>query len=611
LLEFEALENLTRTQKLAFQRSFNKSRNAMDAELVQRTKVLTQTLHRNAKNASQSNELAIQYMVDTQSQQLLAIEQVKANLTNFTAALLKSVILRDIPALNAEQAKIESLREAFSQGTDIGGLAFQNALTALLAQSDETTGLTATRIQQQENLLEEAKLSDAMKHDVALLLAHARAQAVTAMSRITQSSATVKSDITTARYMLWGLIGVAVALGALATFYTQYGLVKPLTALTITTERLAHGRLDPIYGFQNREDELGRMAAALTIFRENSLKVEELNKTNAEREASVARERQEMFELLDSEIGTVVSAAAKGDFQKRVTRAFDDEKINNLAQSVNRLVESTDQGLSALREALTAMAAADLTHEMHGEFYGTFEELRNDATKTASDLSGLVMQIREAAVLSQDKSEEITDGAMLLAKSSQEQAATLQETSAMMEQLATGVSNNADSLQAAEKLFDQVVQKSDSGRKTADHAVDSVARIEASSGKISEIVAVIDAISFQTNLLALNAAVEAARAGEAGKGFAVVASEVRTLAQRSANAAKEIGALIDESAANVSEGVVNVQSTWIGLPSKMHRSQISLLPLRARFPQKSPRSPGGFQRSKPAKRITTQAEVSQ
>jgi len=168
---------------------------------------------------------------------------------------------------------------------------------------------------------------------------------------------------------------------------------------------------------------------------------------------------------------------------------------------------------------------------------------------------------------------EINMGADDLSKRTEEQASSLEETAATTEELAASVKASAQASKDAARIADEAMQAAESGGAIAGQAVDAMARIETASQKISDIIRVIDDIAFQTNLLALNAAVEAARAGEAGKGFAVVASEVRTLAQRSGEAAKDISGLISSSNAEVGEGVKLVRQAGDQLARILAASQ--------------------------------------
>lgn len=176
-------------------------------------------------------------------------------------------------------------------------------------------------------------------------------------------------------------------------------------------------------------------------------------------------------------------------------------------------------------------------------------------------LHRIVSTITDASNSVRAGSSEIAAGNLDLASRTEEQAAAIVETAASMEQIAVTVKNNADNAHKATRLTEQATDIAGQGEALVDEVVDVINKIDESAQKIGDINSIIDGIAFQTNILALNAAVEAARAGEQGRGFAVVAGEVRSLAQRSANAAKEISTLIDESTGRVSKGVALVNET--------------------------------------------------
>jgi len=257
---------------------------------------------------------------------------------------------------------------------------------------------------------------------------------------------------------------------------------------------------------------------------------------------------------VEKEVVEIVQAAVAGDFSKRLPLAGKDGFFKQLAEGINRLMETTAQGLNDLAGMLDALAKGDLTQTITRQYQGMFGQLKDDANLTATQLTGIIGQIKEAAELIGTASKEIADGNVDLSQRTEEQAANLEETAASMEQLTSTVKQNADNARQANQLAASASEVAVKGGEVVGQVVQTMSAINESSKKVVDIISVIDGIAFQTNILALNAAVEAARAGEQGRGFAVVATEVRTLAQRSAAAAKEIKELIGNSVHKVEDG---------------------------------------------------------
>lgn len=188
------------------------------------------------------------------------------------------------------------------------------------------------------------------------------------------------------------------------------------------------------------------------------------------------------------------------------------------------------------------------------EFAGAFDELKESCNSTAGNLARMLGEIRIAADTINTASSEISDGNTDLSSRTEQQASNLEETASSMEELTGTVRQNSDNARQANALAANAAEVAVGGGVLIEQVVTTMASINESAQKIADIIGVIDGIAFQTNILALNAAVEAARAGEQGRGFAVVASEVRTLAQRSANAAKDIKGLISDSVNKIRNG---------------------------------------------------------
>ena len=210
--------------------------------------------------------------------------------------------------------------------------------------------------------------------------------------------------------------------------------------------------------------------------------------------------------------------------------------------------------LSEVSQVMLSLSEGKMNKKVEGEYEGQFENLKIATNNYCKKLSDIVNNIRQVSDLVNNGSEEISSGNMDLSRRTESQASALEETSASMEQLTSTVKNNADNANDANQLAKETRNQAQLGGDVVEKAVKAMNEINQASGKISNIISVIDEIAFQTNLLALNAAVEAARAGEQGRGFAVVATEVRNLAGRSASAAKEIKELIEDSVNKIEEG---------------------------------------------------------
>ena len=269
---------------------------------------------------------------------------------------------------------------------------------------------------------------------------------------------------------------------------------------------------------------------------------------------------------INGEIQRLAAAAAVGDFSQRGDTARFDHDFRRMIGHLNAMMQVSDDNLGKLSQLLSAIAEGDLTARMHGDFQGVFATMRDDANATVAQLTQIVGQIQEAAGSINLAAGEIATGNSDLSRRTEQQAANLEETAASMEELTSTVRQNAEHARQANQLAIGAHTVATQGGHVVGEVVTTMAAIQTSSKKIAEIISVIDGIAFQTNILALNAAVEAARAGEQGRGFAVVASEVRTLAQRSAGAAKEIKGLIDDSVGKVAEGsqLVNQAGATMG-----------------------------------------------
>ena len=277
--------------------------------------------------------------------------------------------------------------------------------------------------------------------------------------------------------------------------------------------------------------------------------------TDGERIGFVVEWRDRTDELaLESEIARIVEAAAQGDLGQRLdaerTRGF----FARLSRGINHFLDTTQDSVREVRELLHALSEGRLDQRIERDFQGDFGQMKTDANATADRLAAVIGQLQEAAAHIDTAASEISAGNNDLSVRTEQQAANLEETAASMEEMTSIVRQNAHNAHQANELAQATANAACEGEAVVQQAMATMDEIEASSRRIADIIRIIDGISFQTNILALNAAVEAARAGEQGRGFAVVAGEVRALAQRSAEAAREIKQLIEDSVDRVGAG---------------------------------------------------------
>jgi methyl-accepting chemotaxis protein len=347
-------------------------------------------------------------------------------------------------------------------------------------------------------------------------------------------SQSILLSATTDSTVLWTIAGsVAGILVGLfgAIMMSSRSITAPLNRLKLAMGELAGGNYDARIDDTDRKDEIGAMAGTVLVFKQNGLEMRRLE-TETEQSRSVAEAQRNQSE------------------GERIARTREQDRLSAEQRDVMNL----------LANGLDRLSQGDLTCGIDTEVAEAYEKLRDDFNTAVSRLSETVATIQSTSADVGSSAREINTGANDLSKRTEEQASSLEETAATTEELAASVKASAQSSKDAVALAEQAMSVAEKGGAIVTDAVDAMARIESASRKISDITSVIDEIAFQTNLLALNAAVEAARAGDAGKGFAVVASEVRTLAQRSGEAAKDITALIGESGREVEQGVTLVRS---------------------------------------------------
>jgi methyl-accepting chemotaxis protein len=327
-----------------------------------------------------------------------------------------------------------------------------------------------------------------------------------------------------------GLLQIVVALaiaaaGVGAMWATARGIAAPIARMTEAMRRLAGGDLSTEIPGVGRSDEIGGMAAAVQVFKD-----EALEKGKLEVEAVATRQSTE-------------SERGRTEAERAVAAERQAEVVEGLASS------------------LAQLAAGDLTCTLERAFAPEYERLRVDFNASLAALEQSMCAVSANTEAIRAGAGEISTASDDLSQRTEQQASSLEETAAALEEITATVKKTAEGAKHARDVVSIAKADADKSSDVVREAMAAMTGIDKSSKQISQIIGVIDEIAFQTNLLALNAGVEAARAGDAGRGFAVVASEVRALAQRSAQAAKEIKGLISASSAQVDQGVLLVTKT--------------------------------------------------
>ncbi|BDA83630.1 methyl-accepting chemotaxis protein [Aureimonas sp. SA4125] len=415
-------------------------------------------------------------------------------------AAVQDLLTRAGALMPGRRADIENLRTTFADGLKIS--------EAAMATSDAGSTVNAAVLMEKADaeiakfILAVATLNSAMSAEIDIL-----------SNELTESSARASWMI------ILGAIAAAAVATILAMLIVAKGITGPLARLQGRMGDLAAGRIGVEIDGRTRRDEIGEMATAVQVFKE------------------AAHENMRL--------AGVASAAEQAQVTLRERQAaIDNAKDVDLRSFVNCVENGFDK-----------LADGDLTTRMDAAVAPEFEPIRvkfNDSVGKLEDAIGSVVTgistIRTGLA-------EITVASNDLAQRTEQQAASLEETVAALSEVTTGVNQTAEGAVRAQLAAVSAQKNAEKGGEIVGQAVAAMAEIENSSEEIGKIIGVIDEIAFQTNLLALNAGVEAARAGEAGRGFAVVAQEVRGLAQRSAEAAKQIKTLISTSSKQVEEGV--------------------------------------------------------
>ena len=457
-----------------------------------------------------------------------AIDRVVIEANSAFASDDKQEVRAKLETLQKALARAQELAAAFLAGTgaqlsDAAKLRLSLKLKEFIAYQQDTAELGLT-------ISPKAALIQANDEATVKNREHMVEEIEEFSQSLVAQSAAKRAEVTQQRQraalLFIAIPAVAISLGVLASIWVvRVHIQRPLARIIASMAAIAGGRLEVEIPYLDWRNETGQMARAIETFKQAAIE-----KLRLERESTAQRQFAE-------------------DLRQRSER-----ERSLVADEQAQVVTSVAVGLARL-------FAGDFTHQLDEAFAPEYEKLRMDFNKAVERLDTTMRLVAATADEIFGRTGEAMSIAVDLSQRTERQTASLEETTAALDELTTSVGHAAESTAHARETVFSARTNAETGGEIARQALAAMREIEASSRQIGQIVGVIDEIAFQTNLLALNAGVEAARSGEAGRGFAVVASEVRALAQRSAEAAKEIKALIATSNGHVDQGVGLVAQT--------------------------------------------------
>ncbi len=361
---------------------------------------------------------------------------------------------------------------------------------------------------------------------------------------------------------------ISLAGGVLVVVPLTNSITRPLERLADASRRIAKGDISQQVHLA-RNDEIGTLADSfrelVSYIKGVAGAAEALSKNERNHEIVAKSEQdilsrdfisinQSIYGMMD-ELNRLIAATKEGSISQRCKSSDFEGAYQELMTGINEMLDAVVAPITSAISILDRVAANDLTTRIDGDFRGEFARMKEALNRAVENLNRQLAHVEQVARLVAEASHRIKSSSQVVARGASEQFSDLEEISRSLQTVLSMIRRNAESAQQARLLSDQTRESTGRGVTSVGRLSEAINRIKASSDRTAKIVKTIDEIAFQTNLLALNAAVEAARAGDSGKGFAVVAEEVRSLAMRSAEAAKDTALMIDEAVKNANEGV--------------------------------------------------------
>ncbi|MEM6695625.1 MAG: HAMP domain-containing methyl-accepting chemotaxis protein, partial [Pseudomonadota bacterium] len=539
---------------------------AMRTELVARS-----------DDAARDNEAAIESLISGEFARILKSGQIEDALNRLYIQALSGLIQTDLADVEVSVVTLEDIAETIVVFAADESLPpeLQTQLNDVVAIGSGPNGVLTAHIGFLTTVLDAAARSSEASASLRNITELAHAGSSTAIDTVLASGAGLTEQATRARRTILIIGAISVGILAVAPLLTWLFILRPMLRVTKVTERLSQGDLSPVTGFNRSGGEIGRLAAALKVFRDGLIERERMRDAETARKAAEVEEERRQEEITRQR---KAAEAAEKERRLAAEKARRDEEARREREQQEAAQRERDARaaeqqavVTTLTEALSKLSCGDLTVHIDEAFSDAYEGIRKNFNSAVVSLAGLTQQVLQSAEIVSESSAGIAATANDMAAQTERNAVQLAETSSAVNDLDQSAKTASETAQEANTIMADAHREANDSKSIMQSAVVTMGEIEDSSRAIGKIVDLIEGIAFQTNLLALNAGVEAARAGDHGRGFSVVATEVRALAQRSSDAAGEINALISATSGRIVEGAAHVDKAGQALEAVSNR----------------------------------------